>query len=231
MDALFLERTRCYFGGGPAIVLQNGEYRLSADIGFLCADRDGYRERRMAATERGARAFFGPDIQMLRPLVADQYGIRGLLALHGQRMKFEIMREGREELDGAIDPDFGVPVLTIADQFTEKLMANADRCLDRAVAYRNAIDLGYLVETNGSIPFQAIGKAEAAYGRDVTRYLVAVLDRLALMDEVRHAADTLEMAPEAVRQAASRLHGAAVVAWPEVDFGFFPGREDELPES
>lgn len=42
MNAPLLVRTRCYFGGGTAIVLQNDEYRLSLDVGFLCADRDGY---------------------------------------------------------------------------------------------------------------------------------------------------------------------------------------------
>lgn len=42
MDATLLESSRCYFGGGTAIVLMYGEYRLSLDVDFLCSDVDGY---------------------------------------------------------------------------------------------------------------------------------------------------------------------------------------------
>src|SRR3546814_10282692 len=91
MDASYLERTRCYFGGGTAVVLQNGEYRLSRDIDFMCADRDGYRELRTAAVRDGAHAFLGGAVEIVRPFVADQYGIRGIVALHGQRVRFEIV--------------------------------------------------------------------------------------------------------------------------------------------
>lgn len=230
MDAPFLERSRCYFGGGTAIVLQNGEYRLSLDVDFLCADPDGYRELRIAALERGAQAFFGPDIETVRPFMADQYGIRGRFSLHGQLLKFEIVREGRVMLDGAVDPSLGVPVLTVADQFTEKLLANADRCADPAVAYRDAIDLGYLIWTNGSIPPEAVEKAERAYGLDVPRKVKAVLVYLANPKEVRRAANTLEMSSDDVRQAAARLHGAAVSAWPSMDFVPFSIDETDSEE-
>jgi hypothetical protein len=222
MDAPFLERTRCYFGGGTAIVLQNGEYRLSLDVDFLCADREGYRELRIAASERGAQAFFGPGIETIRDFMIDQYGIRGIFALHGQRIKFEIVREARIDLDGAPDPFLGVPTLTIADQFAEKLLANADRCADRSVAYRDAIDLGYLTRASGAIPPEAIVKAEGAYGRDIVKQVATVLGYLSDQEEVRRAADTLEMSPDTIREAAARLRAAAVSAWPDMDFGLLP---------
>jgi hypothetical protein len=213
MDAAFLERARCYFGGGTAIVLSNGEYRLSLDVDFLCADLDGYRELRVAARGKGAQAVFGSSIETLRPFVADQYGIRGLFSLRGQRIKFEIIREGRIDLDGAIDPTLGVPVLTVPDQFAEKLLANADRWYDRAVAYRDAIDLGYLVRANGSIPPRAIAKAEAAYGTDIAQSVFAVLERLSGAAEVEYAATGLGMSSDEISEAASRLRDAASKAW------------------
>ena len=39
----FLEHAKCFFGGGTRIVLELNEYRESADIDFLCSDREGYR--------------------------------------------------------------------------------------------------------------------------------------------------------------------------------------------
>lgn len=71
MDSALLERSRCYFGGGTATVLMHGEYRLSLDVDFLCADVDGYRELRSAITENGAKAIFGPDVETVREFMAD----------------------------------------------------------------------------------------------------------------------------------------------------------------
>ena len=41
LDAGFLKRSQCFFGGGTRIVLELKEYRESADIDFLCSDREG----------------------------------------------------------------------------------------------------------------------------------------------------------------------------------------------
>ncbi len=46
MNVPLLRRCRCWFGGGTAIVLAIGEYRLSKDMNFRCADVDGYRQVR-----------------------------------------------------------------------------------------------------------------------------------------------------------------------------------------
>jgi hypothetical protein len=100
MDHDLLQRHRCWFGGGTGIVPDRGEYRLSRDIGFLCADAD--------------------DVPL----------------------RFEIVREARISLAGRPDPSLGVPRLSETDRVAEKLLANADRCQDRATACRDAIDLG-----------------------------------------------------------------------------------------
>ncbi|MBP2311515.1 nucleotidyl transferase AbiEii/AbiGii toxin family protein [Azospirillum soli] len=218
MNADLLLRCRCFFGGGTAIVLKNGEYRLSLDVDFLCSDVDGYRTLRIAAVEQGARAFFGEGIETVREFRTDQYGLRAVLAWEGQRIKFEIVREGRIDIDGALDHALGVPLLSVEDQFAEKLLANADRCLDKSIAYRDAIDLGYLVKNNGGIPSASLNKVDKAYGRDVPRNVERVLRMLTDPAEVDHAAETLRMKPEEVWEAAANLSAAATVAWPEWSF-------------
>src|SRR3546814_18999556 len=106
-----------YFGGGTAVVLQNGEYRLSRDIDFMCADRDGYRELRTAAVRDGAPAFLGGAVEIVRPFVADQYGIRGIVPLNGQRVRCEIVREGRVEVEGIWSARLGVPLHPAGGQY------------------------------------------------------------------------------------------------------------------
>ena len=185
---------------------------------FLCADSDGYRDLRSALTDSGTRALFDPTVETVRPFVADQYGIRAILAVAGQHLRFEIVREGRIALSGAIDSDLGVPTLAVDDQFAEKLLANSDRCLDRAVACRDAIDLGFLARANGGIPTAAIIKAEKAYGHDIVRKVGLVLDQLALLDVRVRCAESLQMTVGEVATAASALGQAAVAAWPRYVF-------------
>src|SRR3546814_400710 len=132
-------------------------------------------------------------------------------------------------LEGILDARLGVPVLTAGDQICEKLLANADRCLDRAVAYRDAIDLGYLVKASGLLPAAAVAKAEAAYGEDIRRKIAAVLERLARDEEARHAAAVLSMTPGAVRNATAQLRSAATLAWPDLALPSSPKYEGGAP--
>lgn len=217
MNAPALLQDRCYFGGGTAIVLQNDEYRRSLDVDFLCADVDGYRRLRDAITLDGAQALFGTGIETVREFRTDQYGLRGLVRWAGQDIKFKIVREARIELEGAIDPRLRIPVLSIVDQFAEKLLANADRCLDRAIAYRDAIDLGVLVIAHGgALPRETVKKAERAYGDDVAKKAEAAIRRLTSDGEMRYAAEALCMEPEAVKESTKAFRKAAVQAWPSV---------------
>ena len=229
MDQALLERCHCYFGGGTAIVLLHSEYRLSLDVDFLCADVDGYRELRSQISEHGASALFGPDVQVAREFRSDQYGIRGYLTLQDQPIKFEIVREARIPLEGTVIDGLGVPVLSAESQFAEKLLANADRCLDKSVAYRDAIDLGYLIEETGNIPTAAIQVAERAYGKDVVKSVGNALEQLAKPKELEHAAATLQMQVPDVRASARRLRDAAAIAWPQADLPEIPEVTDYDP--
>ena len=214
MRAEFLLTNRCWFGGGTAIVLKLGEYRLSADVDFLCADTEGYRELRQAAQRDGIAAFFDGPMTALREIRTDQYGIRAALEFKGQIIKFEIVREARITITGSLDLEIGVPLLSRDDMFTEKLLANADRCMDRSVAYRDAIDIGMLIAEHAEIPQSALTKAREAYGDDIERKLIWSATRLREAPERHHATQSLQMNFEDVDQAIASLHGECAKLWP-----------------
>lgn len=216
VDAAFFLECCCWFGGGTAIVLDLGEYRLSRDIDFLCADQDGYRRLRERAVGSGGASLFGAGVTIEREMRADQYGVRGILGVGGTSLRFEIVREARITLSGDLDPALGVPVLSHADQAAEKLLANADRGRDRASGYRDAMDLGMIALRRGGIPDRARDKAVQAYGAEVPRVLREVMRRLGEPAELRHAAETLGMAPEVGTAARDALQREAARLWPGV---------------
>ncbi|BBE74892.1 hypothetical protein OHA_2_00094 (plasmid) [Pleomorphomonas sp. SM30] len=218
MDAQWLLDNHCFFAGGTAIVLANGEYRRSLDVDFLCDDVDGYRTLRTAAIGRGAPAFFRIEVETLRAFRADQYGIRAVIGWKGQPVRFEIVREARIPLGGSPNAMLRVPVLDLHDQFAEKLLANADRCLDPAFAYRDAIDLGRLCMANGGrIPDAAVEKATRAYGTEIPRKVASVVGILAEEKELRRAAAVLLMDFDVARRAVSAFRHAAAAAWPDLE--------------
>ncbi|CDN46915.1 nucleotidyl transferase AbiEii/AbiGii toxin family protein [Neorhizobium galegae] len=217
MDREYLVANECWFGGGTAIVLKLGEYRRSLDVDFLCASSDGYRELRSAATERGLKAFFPESIKAVRDFRIDQYGLRTVFEFREQLIKFEIIREGRIALNGRMDADLLVPALLPEDMFAEKLLANADRGQDRSVAYRDAFDLGVLVEHFGAIPGAAVEKATAAYGADIGRKLAWVVNRLQDAEERNAAAHSLMMRPDRALRAICELRRETVRLWPELE--------------
>ncbi|WP_377295747.1 nucleotidyl transferase AbiEii/AbiGii toxin family protein [Rhizobium sp. SGZ-381] len=206
LDHDLLMDCRCWFGGGTAIVLTHGEYRRSLDVDFLCADRDGYRQLRSRFLEMKDGTLFPSTVTLLREPIADTYGIRTLLDYQGLVLKFEIVREGRVDLSGSRHGLLHVPTLSLDDMFTEKLLANADRCYDRAVAYRDAIDLGRLIRMHGTIPPVAREKAEDAYGADIGRKLRGIVHHLGQNPgEVAYAATTLDMDPAVALEAIAAL--------------------------
>jgi hypothetical protein len=198
---------QCWFGGGTEIVLDLGEYRLSKDLDFLCADADGYREIRSLAMGGSVSALFGADVREERAFRGDQYGVRGIISVHGIPLRFEIVREGRISLEGYPDLAIGVPRLCPADRITEKMLANADRCQDRSTAYRDAIDLSMLALYRGPFPDVSLLKAMRAYGDEVGHKLMWVLGRLSHAAERSHATTTLGMDPLLVEMAARALAG------------------------
>ena len=214
METDFLLANKCWFAGGTAIVMHLDEYRLSLDVDFLCADGEGYRVLRMVAVESGIGAFFAEPVATLRDFRTDQYGLRTVLTLEGQPIRFEIVRKARIALEGAFDPGLNVPMLSLPDMFAEKLLANADRCQDKAVAYRDAIDLGMLLTRYVEIPTVAILKAREAYGQDIERKIGWVLTRLEDEAELRHAASVLQMDGDLAVRAIVALRGEARRLWP-----------------
>lgn len=214
MDGKWLLRNKCWFGGGTAVVLLHGEYRLSRDMDFLCADPDGYRELRLRAVREGVRGFFASDVTEVREFRCDQYGIRCAVGFARYIFKFEVIRETRISLTGHMNDLFGVPTLSCVDLIAEKILANADRGLDRAAAYRDVIDIGHLLLAHrGVMPEDAIAKAEAAYGEDARHKLDDVLARLDEPLERRWAADTLGMEPARFDMAVAHVR-SAVASWP-----------------
>ena len=98
LDAQVLKNHACYFGGGTAIALMNGEHRESVDIDFLVSDLTGFRALRELLTgPEGISAITksGRELVLAREIRTDQYGIRVMLRVGDINIKFEIISEGR----------------------------------------------------------------------------------------------------------------------------------------
>ena len=182
LDAERLASQGCLFGGGTAIALRYGEYRESVDIDFLVSRTEGYRTLRQWLTAPGgvanlARA--GVALEPSRPVRADQYGVRTMLRVEGIDIKFEIVLEGRIELEppGADDRVCGVATLTPLDLATSKLLANSDRWADQAVLSRDLIDLA-MMRPSRKLLRAALAKARGAYGDSIENDLAKAIDRL-----------------------------------------------------
>lgn len=173
----------CLFGGGTAIALLHDEYRESVDIDFLVSDISHYRSLRHLLTGRdGVNGLVRQDAAPLiqaREVRADQYGIRTVLLVEGQPIKFEIVLEGRIALaaPGAVDAVCGVATLCLLDMATSKLLANSDRWVDDGVFNRDLIDLA-MMKPGLALLRQAVVKAEGAYGKSIRGDLAKALQRV-----------------------------------------------------
>lgn len=183
LDGEVLRQHGCLFGGGTCIALRHGEYRESVDIDFLVSDAAGYRELRQLLTGiEGINAVVRTGAQplvMLREVRADQYGLRTVLQMDSQAIKFEIVREARIELEapGKDDVVCGIGTLTPLDLATSKLLANSDRQADDGVFSRDVIDLAMMGQRLPALRL-ALAKAQQAYGPAVSRDLGKAIDRL-----------------------------------------------------
>ena len=183
LDGQLLRENSCLFGGGTAVALRYGEYRESVDIDFLVSDKACYRHLRQLLTGPGGIAALaragGAALAPVREVRADQYGIRTTLQVAGEPIKFEVVLEGRIELDppGPGDEVCGIATLTPLDLATSKLLANSDRWNDDGVFSRDVIDLAMM---QPSLPLlrQAVAKAEQAYGQSILRDLSKAVDSL-----------------------------------------------------
>lgn len=172
LNGPLLKEHSCLFGGGTVIALRFGEYRESVDIDFLLSDMTHYRSLRQLLTGTdGINAILLPGkplFTQLRDIRADQYGIRTMLAVEGQPIKFEIVLEGRIKfaVPTARDMVCGISTLTILDMATSKLLANSDCWADDGVFSRDLIDLA-MMQPKLSLLRQALAKAESAYGQAI----------------------------------------------------------------
>lgn len=164
LNSDLLQEAECYFGGGTAIVLSLGEYRESVDIDFLCASREGYRLLRNIVTEHDLGELLVEPFKYARDVKTDRNAIRTFIEVDGVPIKIEFVREDRIILEGEYDPVLGVPKLSRSDMYAEKILANADRGLDKFVKSRDIIDLAMMISSWGAIPREALEKVYDAYG-------------------------------------------------------------------
>lgn len=182
LDADVLALNACLFGGGTAMALRYGEYRESVDIDFLVSKVEGYRQLRQRLTGvDGLRSITraGHALNQTREVRADQYGVRTMLQVDGADIKFEIVLEGRIELEapGPDDRQCSVATLTPLDMATSKLLANSDRWRDDAVMSRDLIDLAMMAPPKALLK-RAMAKAQGAYGDSVAADLASAVEDL-----------------------------------------------------
>lgn len=181
LDADLLRKHDCLFGGGTVIAMRYGEFRESVDIDFLVSSATGYRELRLLVSA-GLNSLFRDEnlpFTPLRDVRTDQYGIRTMLQVVGQNIKFEIVREGRIELDapGPKDNVCGVASLSPVDMAASKLLANSDRWYDDGIFNRDLIDLA-MMKPALKLLESALSKAQGAYGDTILQDLAKAIDRV-----------------------------------------------------
>ncbi|MBI5485522.1 MAG: nucleotidyl transferase AbiEii/AbiGii toxin family protein [Deltaproteobacteria bacterium] len=183
LNGTLLKEHSCLFGGGTVIALRFGEYRESVDIDFLLSDMTHYRSlRQLLKGSDGINAILlpgQPSLVQARDIRVDQYGIRTMLSVAGQAIKFEIILEGRIELTKPTTKDVvcGISTLTVLDMVASKLLANSDRWADDGVFSRDLIDLA-MMQPKLPLLRQAITKTKAAYGQAISVDLVKAIYQL-----------------------------------------------------
>ena len=183
LNGPLLRENDCLFGGGTVIALRYGEYRESMDIDFMVSDIASYRNLRNLLTGTGGIAAIVrpgiPTLAQTREMRADQYGIRTMLQVADQPIKFEIILEGRIELapPRADDEICGIATLTPLDMAASKLLANSDRWNDDGVFNRDVIDLA-MMKPSLALLRSAVAKAETAYGQAIRIDLGKAIDRM-----------------------------------------------------
>jgi len=180
LNSQFLSESMCYFGGGTRIVLELDEYRESLDIDLLCADKSGYRALRSTISHNSLGAICSGNLQLMREVRADMYGIRTFFELDEQPVKFEIIFEGRIPLEGESNQDLPLESLSHVSCFAEKFLANADRGRDTSTNARDLIDLAFMAAHWSKDDLtEGWFRAEEAYGAVVHTELLFTLDEFA----------------------------------------------------
>lgn len=103
-------------------------------------------------------------------------------------IKVELIKEGSLDLQGGLNGVLGVPTLSHVDLFATKLLANADRGLDKATFSRDIIDIAMMIDGWGDVPDAAWQKAQQAYGSVVYRGFQRAVE---LIRDPRHLAQCM----------------------------------------
>ena len=162
-NAPLLQELGLFFGGGTAIALALGEYRESVDIDFLCSSPDGFKALRGMLSD-SINPLLNTPLKHIRDIRTDAYKVLTVIEIDDAKIKIELVREARIALEGQIDQILGIPTLSKVDLYAEKLLANADRGLDKYTLSRDIIDLAMMIHHWGPIPQLAWEKAAKAYG-------------------------------------------------------------------
>lgn len=210
MDAGFLERADCYFGGGTQLSMSHGEYRESRDIDFLVASPKGLRALRETVSERSLGKLFKGRILLEREVRAERDAIRTFIKEDESAapIKFEIVVEARIGLKGSLDAALGVPILDLRYAIAEKLLANADRGRAKEHRARDVVDLAFISLQADDADFHAGRKlAQVPYGRVILMELDEVLKMLRLDPKYRSQciADLLIEDPKALKKGLEKL--------------------------
>lgn len=206
LDAPLLAEHHCWFGGGTAIVLDNDEFRESVDIDFLVSDQQSYRRLRQIVRNHGLDALATGELALGRTPSVDGYGIRASVLVAGVAIKFEIIHEGRIDLDTPSPEDeiCGVRILTRTDQVATKLLANDDRWADTSTFSRDLIDLAMMSPDTTALKAGA-HKAVDAYGETVGE---------SLNKAVTHLRDRPQRLDEYIR--ALKIDAPRAVVWQNI---------------
>jgi hypothetical protein len=184
LNGPLLRKHNCLFGGGTAVALRFGEFRESVDIDFLVSEVSSYRQLRLLLTDSqdGIAAIMRKNagsLTQIRDIRADQYGIRTMLLVADQQIKFEIILEGRIILEapGKDDELCGIATLSQLDMVTSKLLANSDRWADDGAFNRDLIDLA-MIQPSLNLFRDAVTKAEQAYGKAIIKDVDKAITKL-----------------------------------------------------
>jgi hypothetical protein len=210
MDGGFLARASCYFGGGTQLALAHGEYRESRDIDLLVSSREGIRMIRETVHPRSLGKIFKEPVILVRELISDRDAVRTFIAEDpkAEPIKLEVVYEARIELDGAVDPALGVPVLRPFHAVAEKLLANTDRGLDKVFRSRDVIDLAFIsLDLDDKTLRAGLELAQTGYGKAVLQQLSEVIRKLEL--DAKYRAQCIEELliedPKKLREGLARL--------------------------
>ncbi len=210
MDGDFLERAKCYFGGGTALALAHGEYRESRDIDFLVSSREGIRMIRETVAPGSLGKIFREPVTLVREVVSDRDALRTYITEDPSAapIKLEIVYEARIELEGTMAAALGVPVLGAAHAVAEKLLANADRGMDGLFRSRDVIDLAFIsLNLDEDTLKKGLALAQAAYGETVLKSLKEAIKKLEIDAKYRAQCveDLLIEDPRRLRQGLAKL--------------------------